>query len=232
MIQRVVDVVGAFGPSVARLGLGMFVTELGKRPLSPLELYEYEGCPFCRKVREALTVLDLNAKVYPCPKSGDRFRPGAIKRSGKRSFPFLVDPNTGVELLESRDIVDYLFRTYGAGTRPLMMSTGPINSISTQLASVVRPTHGFRAKRSREPQELLELYSFEASPYCRLVREELCALEIPYLLRNVAKGSPQREAFVALSGKMMVPYLVDPNRDVAMHESEDIVRYLRENYAL
>ena len=232
MIQRVVDVVGAYGPSVARLGLGMFVTELGKRPEQPLELYEYEGCPFCRKVREALTVLDLNAKVYPCPKSGERFRPDAIKRSGKRSFPFLVDPNTGVEMIESRDIVDYLFKTYGAGTRPLLMSTGPINATSAQLATVVRPTRGFRAKRSRQPEEMLELYSFEASPFCRLVREELCALELPYLLHNVAKGSPQREAFVARSGKMMVPYLVDSNRGVEMHESEDIVRYLRENYAL
>ena len=34
---------------------------------------------------------------------------------------------------------------------------------------------------------------------------------LPYLLHNVAKGSAKRDAFVRLSGKMMVPYLVDPN---------------------
>jgi glutathione S-transferase len=28
--------------------------------------------------------------------------------------PFLVDPNTGTELFESGDIVDYLERTYAA----------------------------------------------------------------------------------------------------------------------
>ena len=30
---------------------------------------------------------------------------------------------------------------------------------------------------------------------------------------------------------MMVPYLVDPNRDVAMFESADIAAYLNETYA-
>ena len=47
----------------------------------------------------------------------------------------------------------------------------------------------------------------------------------------MAKGSPQREAFVARSGKMMVPYLADPNREVAMFESVDIVEYLNRTYA-
>jgi hypothetical protein len=38
------------------------------RPKIPLELYEFEGCPFCRKVREAIIILDLDPIVYPCPK--------------------------------------------------------------------------------------------------------------------------------------------------------------------
>jgi glutathione S-transferase len=77
----------------------------------------------------------------------------------------------------------------------------------------------------------LEFYGFEASPYCRLVREVLCELELRYVLHNVAKGSAQRDAFVARSGKMQVPYLVDPNTGVEMFESADIVAYLRETYA-
>jgi len=56
------------------------------------------------------------------------------------------------------------------------------------------------------------------------------ALEIPYVLHNVAKNSPSRDAFVALSGKMQVPYLVDPNGGVAMFESADIVDYLDATY--
>jgi glutathione S-transferase len=46
----------------------------------------------------------------------------------------------------------------------------------------------------------------------------------------VGKGSPRREAFVERSGKMMVPYLADPNTAVEMFESEDIVTYLDETY--
>ena len=51
------------------------------------------------------------------------------------------------------------------------------------------------------------------------------------MLHNVARGSPQREAFVARSGKMMVPYLADPNTGREMFESADIVKYLNDTYA-
>jgi glutathione S-transferase len=57
-------------------------------------------------------------------------------------------------------------------------------------------------------------------------------LERPYVLHNVAKGSAARDAFVARSGKMMVPYLIDPNTGAAMFESADIVRYLEATYAV
>jgi glutathione S-transferase len=48
----------------------------------------------------------------------------------------------------------------------------------------------------------------------------------------VAKGSPSRNAFVERSGKMMVPYLVDPNTNTALFESADIKKYLLSGYAL
>src|SRR6185503_5894833 len=99
------------------------------------------------------------------------------------------------------------------------------------IASGLRGMRGRRARPSRAPDQPLELWSFEASPFCRIVREALCELEIPYRLHNVDKGSPRRESFVARSGKMMVPYLVDPNHDVAMFESADIVAYLGRAYA-
>jgi len=66
-----------------------------------------------------------------------------------------------------------------------------------------------RAQQARR-RPALELYSFEISPYCRLVRETLCELELPYLLHNVAKEARAVRLRRAL-GKMMVPYLVDPN---------------------
>ena len=69
------------------------------------------------------------------------------------------------------------------------------------------------------------------SPFSRIAREALCELELPYLLHNVAHGSPSRDAFVRRSGKMQVPYLADPNTGKAVFESADIVRYLHETYA-
>ena len=77
---------------------------------------------------------------------------------------------------------------------------------------------------------MLELYSYEGSPFCRIAREVLCELELPYLLHNVPRRSPEREAFVARSGKMQVPYLVDPNTGVEMFESAEIASYLRQTY--
>ena len=50
---------------------------------------------------------------------GSPDRPGFIQRSGKMQIPFLIDPNTGVSMFESRDIVDYLNQTY---TRDLIES--------------------------------------------------------------------------------------------------------------
>ncbi|MHA7839078.1 MAG: glutathione S-transferase N-terminal domain-containing protein, partial [bacterium] len=72
--SRLLDVATASFTTILRGGLGSSVGALGPRPERPLELYEFEGCPFCRKVREALSILDLEVSVRPCPKRGRRFR--------------------------------------------------------------------------------------------------------------------------------------------------------------
>jgi glutathione S-transferase len=228
---RALDVATSFAVSVARLGTGMAVGALGARPARPLELYEFEACPFCRKVREALSILDLDAVVYPCPKNGPRFRPDVVRRGGKAQFPYLVDPNRGVEMYESDDIVRYLFETYGAGPVPAILGLPIVTDVASGLASAARLGGGSRYRPAKPTTAPLELWSFEASPYCRIAREALCDLEIAYLLHNVAKGSTKRDAFVRRSGKMQVPYLVDPNTSAAMFESADIVRYLETTYA-
>ena len=93
---------------------------------------------------------------------------------------------------------------------------------------------GYRLNRSLavKPAELLELYSYEGSPFCRIAREALCELELPHQLHNVPRRSPDRDGFVSMSGKMQVPYLLDPNTGVQMFESREIRRYLYETYAL
>ena len=231
-MNRVLDVATSLGASVARLGMGGRVGSLGPRPKQPLELYEFEACPYCRKAREALTLLDLDALIQPCPKGGPRFREEVKLRGGRYLFPYLVDPNSGREMYESDDIVAYLFQEYGSGAPPALLRRGLLTDVTAMLASGWRPAFGARYRPARQPQQPLELYGFESSPFCRIVREALCSLELPYLLHNVAKQSPKREAFVKLSGKMMVPYLVDPNTGQAMFESADIVRYLEQTYSL
>ena len=227
---RVLDVLSSLAASAARVGLGMEVGALGNRPERPLELYDFEGCPYCRKVREALSILDLDAIVYPCPKGASTHREAVQRRGGKQQFPYLVDPNAGVELYESDAIVHHLFDRYGDGRTPMALSLGILSDGGSMLASALRLGAGVRAQRARRPDRLLELYSFEASPFCRLVRETLTQLELPYVLHNVAKGSAKRDAFIRLSGKMMVPYLVDPNTGTAMFESADITAYLARTY--
>jgi glutathione S-transferase len=229
---RAIDVTTSLLATVARLGFGERVGAVGKRPEKLLELYDFEACPYCRKVREALTVLDLEAMIYPCPKGGTRFRDIVRKRGGKEQFPYLVDPNTAIAMYESDDINRYLFERYGSGGVPLMLSAGPLTLIGSLAASGVRFGRGERYQPSRLPEQPLELYSYEGSPFCRLVREVLCELALPYHLRNVAHGSSRRAEFTKRSGKMMVPYLVDPNRGVAMFESADTVAYLRRTYAV
>jgi glutathione S-transferase len=231
-MNRSLDRATSLASTLARFGAGIHVGRLGKRPAKLLELYEFEQCPFCRKVREALTKLDLEAMIYPCPKGGTRFRSVVQEKGGKLLFPFLVDPNTGTSMYESDDIIDYLFRAYGDGPPPLSLRLGPVTFATSMMASLWRmPSFDGKVAPSRAPEKHLELWSFEGSPFCRIVREELCRLELPYRLYNVAKGSPSRQAFIARSGKMQVPFLHDPNTGVEMFESADIVEYLKRTYA-
>ena len=229
-MNRTLDVATSYLASVARLGSGSAVAHAGARPAKLLELYDFEACPFCRKVREMLSVLDLDARVFPCPRGGTRFRPTAVALGGRAMFPYLVDPNTGASLYESDAINRYLAETYGDGRVPLGLTLGPVTASSSAFASSFRLGHGRAAQPSHAPAQPLELYSYEASPYARLAREALCELELPYVLHHVAQGSPRRPAFVARSGKQMVPFLVDPNTDTSLFESADIVAYLRRTY--
>ncbi|MEP5764393.1 MAG: glutathione S-transferase N-terminal domain-containing protein [Halieaceae bacterium] len=221
------------------------------KPAQLLKIYDIENCPFCRIVREVLTELDLDAEIYPCPKGGERYRQELLARGGKTQFPYLIDPNTGAEMYESMDIIVYLYREYGGGTAPLKWRVGALQKLSSSLASATRLSRGMHKLKSRPPAQALELYSFEASPFARPVRELLCQLEIPYILRSCGRSEagewlppklrealniepdsalPNRIALMQETGKMSIPYLVDPNSGAALFESVDIVEYLRDNY--
>jgi len=58
-------------PIPLRFGAGCFSAsnlKACKRPQKRIILYEWEGCPFCRKVREAISTLALEVEVRPCPR--------------------------------------------------------------------------------------------------------------------------------------------------------------------
>ncbi len=246
MANRLKGIV-AFGASLMRPTRGAVAVGHRKTPEKPLVLYEAEYCPYCRYVRETLTALDLDALIYPIPKRGQRFKEQLLAAGGKPQIPFLVDPNSDSKLYESTSIVEHLYREYGPEG-----ATVPSLGIASSLnATLLRGSKGMFSAPGNAPKEPLELYSFEASPFARLVRETLCELEIPFLLRNVGKTpgrlaewlppkmrhkrgyvpeSKKRQELAELGGRVMVPYMVDPNTGVSMYESADIQRYVRDVY--
>ena len=222
--------------SAVRGPYGLIVTaenrEQPPRPEQLLELYEFEGCPFCRKVREAMTELDLSYISRTCASGSKAKRREIERRGGKQQFPYLVDANTSTELYESEDIIEYLTDTYGPGRSGLSRAVAPLQTIGAAAASVVRP--GGRRVRSgfelrSQPDELPVMYNIEASPFCRKVRETFNELNLDYIVQNVGKFSARRPELEERGGSMMVPYLIDPNRDVEMYESDAIIAYLESN---
>lgn len=220
-------------PSIVRLGRGLVARRPAQRtPAAPLELYEFEGCPFCRKVRDALTELDLGYISRAAGHGASTERQLAL--GGKLQVPMLFDPNTGETLYQSEDIIDHLHASYGGRPRsPWLRRLAPLDTGNSALASAARMARvevEAPYKARVQPEHLLELWSFEASPYCRRVRETLTRLGLDYRVHNVGKRGRRRPELVALGGKMQVPYLVDPNTGSALYESNDIVAYLRQTY--
>jgi glutathione S-transferase len=246
-------VLGSIAASSLTLWRGCIVVSAATQPPLPLKLYEFEACPHCRAVREALTALHLDAEIYPCPKGGTRFRPEAERLGGKALFPLLVDANTGAVMHESADIIEYLFRTYGHRPVPSTYRINPVRPMFGGLASAVRGMGGLHARPSRPPERMLELWSFEGSPYSRLVRERLSELEIAYVLHNLGKehwkeagpavrriapnpyrpreGGKRDAFFKRTGGRVQVPYLEDPNTGEKLFESAAIIDYLEKTYA-
>jgi len=273
VIGRFLDVCLATMPLFLRFGAGAFapsnISEC-KRPKKRLILYEYEGCPFCRKVRETLSTLCLEVEIRPCPRETfsqyghcdlSRFRPEVAKhpKGGHLRFPFLIDEGNNVAMYDSDDIIKYLWQHYGhAADMPisLFMTTIPPFTYFSFLACAFRlsPSMGWIRTPSKKPEKLLELWGFESSPFCRIVRETLCTLEIPYILHNIPhyavekrlefakkfnnelklnkNGLPLEGATRLQLGMGKFPWLVDPNTNVSMDESGEIVKYLLKQYKI
>jgi len=76
-----------------------------------LELYQFEQCPYCKKVREKLTELNLDYICRNVPRSTKKVEILTIL-GGKDQVPFLVDLDKGIFMYESDKIVEYLDKNY------------------------------------------------------------------------------------------------------------------------
>jgi glutathione S-transferase len=210
------------------------------RPSQPLVLFEFQSCPFCAKVREAVSFLDLDVLFFPCPKGGTVFRPEAQRLGGKQQFPLLLDVNgpggEPVLMYESNDIINYLFKNYGPGVDaiPGPLKAGTLATVSAGLALLPRGGAGGRAaeRKGERPAKPLVLWAYEASPFVRIVRERLGELELPHLQVTCARGSADKRQrlYDARNGAFQVPYLEDPDKGVYLFESAAILKYLDETY--
>lgn len=260
MVHHQVKVIQALLSGVMEGGRGVSGTPFPKQPEKALKLYEFEGSPFCRRVREVFTTLNLDYEVYPCPKGGTKYRKIAKELGGKKQFPFLVDENTGEKLYESQDIIHYLFKHYGnSGKTPKKYAHYPQLPVIAFAGTLVNGARGIFINKKiidrAAPEQLLELWGFEASPYTRVVRGVLTELEVPFIFHNVPKERWQdqgpamlrlkpgkylpleggkRESVVKIMDRrtqdIQVPYLVDPNTGIKMFESAKIVKYLKQQY--
>lgn len=144
----------------------------------------------------------------------------------------MLDPNTGISMYESDDIIKYLVGKYGDGSVPLMLSLGIFTTLTAGLAMIGRLGKGSIYTPARLPEKPLELWAYEASPFCKIVREALVELELPHLYHCTPRGSPNRQNLFEKTGYAQVPYLEDPNTGVKMFESAEIVEFLRATYAV
>lgn len=221
-------------------------------PAQLLELYDRETHPECRLVREALTELDLDALIYPCPEGGERYADKLLAISGGSEIPFLFDPNSNTKLTGGQAISEHLFNAYAQRPTPAALQVQGANLLQSEKATALRKDAGLQKQPSKPAQQLLTLYSFESSPFSRLVREKLCELELAYTLINLSKQkvsdvgpaalhlswgkykpleNTKRAEFHAQHGNVQVPYLVDPNTQTSLFESKDILQYLDKTYA-
>ncbi len=79
---------------------------------SLLELYQFEGCPFCQRVRRSLDELGLDFVVRTIPRPHE-LRHRVREVSGQTEVPVLIDREHGKVIADSAMIIAYLEDHYG-----------------------------------------------------------------------------------------------------------------------
>ena len=71
-----------------------------------IELFMLDYCAYCQKVMEYLNVHEIPYKKIDISNKANE--EALIKIGGKRQVPFIIDKEHGIEMYESRDIIEYL----------------------------------------------------------------------------------------------------------------------------
>eukprot|EP01040_Poterioochromonas_malhamensis_P001093 gene1093-1160_t len=214
---------------------GSSLLESCARPSQPIIIYEYEASPYCRKVREACTMLDLSVEYRPCPGARTGWSDHMTQfTNGKRTVPFMIDTGK-TQLFESDDIIEYLFTTYGPGKEHIPWTLKGGYAVTTcAYAASFRDYAGSKllpnARNDVFDLKPLTLWGYEGSPFVKIVRETLNSLGLCHILINCARGSANREKLYQITKRFQVPYLQDPNTGIDMFESPEIVKYLKSVY--
>jgi len=249
-MKNTIALLSSIGASTARSWRGTSASKSINQPDKNIILFDREACPECRFVREAFTELNLNAMILPCPEGGQSIKK-LKEESGSTELPRIFDPNSDQNIVGRDNIIEYLFKEYRGSAVPPMLQNKLINNVASKVASVIRFKAGGHYKPAKSAKHPLTLYSFESSPFSRLVREKLCELELPYLLINLGKQqlsdmgpanfrfslkpyqpikNTKRDTFFKKHGNVQVPYLIDPNTGEDLFESTDIINYLNKTY--
>jgi len=231
---------------------GTSCTQSLLQPSQELFLFEREGDPECRLVRETLTALNLDVTIMPCPLGGKNIR--RLRHEVKsETVPVLFDANVEEHRTGAEEIIKYLYKQYKGVAAPARSLPNKKALRASKLSSLLRLNAGTTARKTQGAELPLKLYSFESSPFSRPVRELLCELELPYKLINLGKQqradmgpakfrfnigtykpieNSKRDQFNAEHGNVQVPYLEDPNTGAGLFESDEIIRYLKLHYAI
>jgi len=182
----------SFLPGILRAGRGSSVCSAASpslsppRPEKPLILYSYEGNQFCRLVREVLTELDITYELRSAGKGSPRREELASITGGSSQCPYLMDPNTGTNMPESADIVEYLYQNYALWTPPnelLRSVSGVVTPLLAPLYKVIAPLQAgsYRENEFEYTSDIAEakaeiydeissspvvIYTYELSPFC------------------------------------------------------------------
>jgi len=232
------QLVGTYLAGWMRLGRGNRVSPsvASNRPQQSLILYSYEGNQFCRVVREVLTELDIVYELRSAGKESPRRVELASITGGSSQCPYLIDPNTGVSMSESADIVEYLYKNYALWTPPseiLEWASTNVMSLAKPLFAVLAPLQAGEKAADSNFQENLEqairdikaevanepvvVYTYELSPFATETKLLLDRLDVEYQEISLGKewipgliaenGAIKRAALLEMTGQSSLPHV-------------------------